>query len=194
MEHVEDFLALAGDTLIGELLAGDHLVVDDQDRVAGIHRDELGRERLDLDLAEVPGYRWTAGGLRRAGHTGGVALLGVRLCQRSRRTQGQPEGNGLNESTKQNLATAILCDHRLASPKSIWSALSGTRSSPASDGRDSRVLPFLGQHQLGESGGSGTGSRAGVANHRIRSLLKIPGSQGRRDRSCGPTDPIGPDH
>ena len=38
-QELEDLLALASDALVGELLAGDHLAVDDGDRVGGIHRN-----------------------------------------------------------------------------------------------------------------------------------------------------------
>ena len=38
-QEFEDLLPLAGHALVGELLAGNDLVVDDRDRVAGIDRD-----------------------------------------------------------------------------------------------------------------------------------------------------------
>ena len=38
-QGVEDLLPLAGHALVGELLAGDDLVVDDRDRVGGIDGD-----------------------------------------------------------------------------------------------------------------------------------------------------------
>ena len=60
-----DFLALASDAFIGKLLARDHLAVDDDDRIGGIHR-YLG---------------WTGARGRPECHRGEPLFLGLAACR-----------------------------------------------------------------------------------------------------------------
>jgi hypothetical protein len=115
-QRVEDLLPLAGDALVGELLAADRLAIDDGDRVGGIdgylHHLELGRDFLLVE-----------GGRRR------LVLGGRRLGLRSLRLPGQQLGPGRlgprrpqrrqGQHHPPDCPRALPCDHRQASPSAF---------------------------------------------------------------------------
>ena len=53
IKSLEDLLPLAGNALVGELLAGDDLIVDDRDRVRRIDRNPRRLNGRDIDLTQV---------------------------------------------------------------------------------------------------------------------------------------------
>ena len=121
-QQLEDLLALAGHALVGELLAGDDLAVDDRDRVGGIDRDHRLRESpgtsISLRFFGLASAWRRARRLRGAGGGHLVSLL-VSSCW-ARAGAGRHHQDDQDEPEQPHSATAILCDHHVASPQFLW--------------------------------------------------------------------------
>ena len=159
-QRLEDLLTLAGDALVGQLLARDHLAIDGGDRVGRIDRDRrlLQSRSVFLDRRPTEAAAAPLSVSAPSGGPGGLVFpQGLRRRAGWLHAQG-PDGRQGDQDHPVNLTTALHCDHREASPLAKPGQVRPTsigRSGdfgflqvPERSGRDSRPSSRFGQSQL----------------------------------------------